>query len=333
MTLNNSSVIGNGVGIRAGSKVVLNNSSISGNSPGGGILVFDDFILNNSTVSGNSNLNDNFGGGIYIQTVGNPNININNSTITENLGSYGGGIYVSDNFAPVTMQNSIIANNTADTGPDCYGFGNGMVESLGYNIIGNTSNCQISSFMGDLLDVDPLLDPLQDNGGPTFTHALLLGSPAIDAGNPAGCTDQDGSLLTTDQRGVSRPQGVACDIGSFELEVLMFDVDIDIKPGSETNPINTRSKGKIPVAILSTVDFAAPSMVDTISLTFGKTGDEVSLALCNNEDINADGLADLMCHFYTQFTGFQVGDTEGILKGQTIDGIPIEGFDSVNILK
>ena len=59
---------------------------------------------------------------------------------------------------------------------------------------------------------DPLLGPLQDNGGPTFTHALLAGSPAIDAGN-------DGAAPATDQRGTSRPQGLFSDIGAFEVIV------------------------------------------------------------------------------------------------------------------
>ena len=76
-------------------------------------------------------------------------------------------------------------------------------------------------------------------------------------------------------------------------------------------------------------------MVDVTSLTFGKTGDETSLASCNNdaENVNEDGLPDLVCHFYTQSTDFQKGDTEGILKGQTMDGNPIEGSDNVKILK
>ncbi len=69
--------------------------------------------------------------------------------------------------------------------------------------------------------------------------------------------------------------------------------------------------------------------------TFGKTGDEPSLAFCNNgnEDVNNDGLLDVVCHFYTQDTGFQFGDTEGILKGLTQWGGPLGGEDSVRILK
>jgi len=111
-------------------------------------------------------------------------------------------------------------------------------------------------------------------------------------------------------------------------------VAIDIKPGAYPNSINPKSKGKIPVAILSTKDFNAPKMVDRDSLTFGATGDEDSLAFCNpkGEYINGDRLKDLVCHFYTEDTEFLCGDTEGVLKGMTMDGTPIEGRDSVKIV-
>ncbi len=112
-------------------------------------------------------------------------------------------------------------------------------------------------------------------------------------------------------------------------------VAIDIKPGSDPNSINTKSRGNIPVAILSTEAFDAPGEVDPESLTFGRTGDEASLARCGRggEDVNDDGLADLVCHFTTQETGFARGDTEGVLKGQTLGGKPLEGRDAVRIVK
>lgn len=111
-------------------------------------------------------------------------------------------------------------------------------------------------------------------------------------------------------------------------------VGIDIKPGSFPNSINPKSRGTIPVAILSTAAFDAPSRVDRSSLTFGKTGNEASLAFCNSspEDVNGDGLLDLICHFRTQQTGFQPGDTEGILKGEDNEGRAIIGRDSVRIV-
>jgi probable HAF family extracellular repeat protein len=111
-------------------------------------------------------------------------------------------------------------------------------------------------------------------------------------------------------------------------------VTIDIKPGSSENTVNPKSHGKIPVAILSTSDFNAPLRVNIASITFGRTGDEASLASCqaNAEDVNGDGLPDLVCHFKTELTGFQSGDTEGILKGKTTEGTPIIARDSVRIV-
>ena len=114
----------------------------------------------------------------------------------------------------------------------------------------------------------------------------------------------------------------------------VVEVEIDIRPHSRHNIINPWSRGVVPVAILSTADFDAPNEVDRASLTFGQTGDEESLAFCRRraKDVNRDGLRDLVCFFWSKLTGFQCGDTEGILKGQTLGGVPIEGRDSVRIV-
>lgn len=110
-------------------------------------------------------------------------------------------------------------------------------------------------------------------------------------------------------------------------------VTIDIKPGSVDNPINTKSKGKVPVAILSSPIFDAPALVDTTTLTFGRTGDEDSFSHCGGaEDVNGDGLLDLVCHFNTQATAFATGDTVGILKGTAIDASTFQGSDSVFVV-
>ena len=111
-------------------------------------------------------------------------------------------------------------------------------------------------------------------------------------------------------------------------------VTIDIKPRSSHNSTNLRSHGVIPVAILSGPGFDAPSDVDKTSLTFGRTGDEDGLGYCNPgpKDVNGDGLQDLVCRFHTYDMEFQCGDTEGILRGETVDGMPIEGSDSVRIV-
>lgn len=112
-------------------------------------------------------------------------------------------------------------------------------------------------------------------------------------------------------------------------------VAIDIKPFSRRNIIILRKWGLISVVILSTDGFDAPREVDRTSLTFGRTGDEESLAYCRRWaiDVNRDRRRDLVCYFWTGKTGFKVGDTEGFLKGQTKDGVTIEGSDSVKIVK
>jgi len=111
-------------------------------------------------------------------------------------------------------------------------------------------------------------------------------------------------------------------------------VSIIIKPGEGLATINTQSKGTIPVAILSTVDFDATSAVDRSSLTFGSTGNEHSLTFCNagGAEVNGDGLQDLVCHFSTQISSFQPGNTAGLLKGAATDGTSIEGSGSVRII-
>lgn len=116
---------------------------------------------------------------------------------------------------------------------------------------------------------------------------------------------------------------------------LAIPVDISIKPGAAPPvPINGRSHGTIPVAIISTSTFNAVTSVDTSSLTFGRTGKEESLAFCNTggEDVNGDGLLDLVCHFETQSTGFQSGDTLGILMGKTVQGPSIVGQEAIVIV-
>jgi hypothetical protein len=115
---------------------------------------------------------------------------------------------------------------------------------------------------------------------------------------------------------------------------LVTPVDISIKPDAAPPvPINVRGNGNgtTPVAILSTASLNAPAIVDITSLTFGRTGDEDSLAFCNpgGEDVNGDGLADLVCHFRTRLAGFESGDTVAFLKGSTSQGAPIFGQEAI----
>jgi|GEM_PF-4357631 len=161
------------------------------------------------------------------------------------------------------------------------------------------------------------------------------GHPSGPSGSGTGLGDAVSSYVDFEPWLLAPAPGGACGIW----------VQIDIKPGSDPNSINLKSKGTIPVAILSTEGFNAPDEVNPSSLKFGPEGEEGAQINeiggkrnpkphCGVEDVNDDGLPDLVCHFKTQDTGFESGDTEGILKGQTLDGIPIpiEGRDSVRIV-
>jgi hypothetical protein len=196
---------------------------------------------------------------------------------------------------------------------------------------------------------------------PDGTLALVPGSPfAVGGGYSARgmATNPSGTLLFTandiDLVGVltvasdgiltptpgpplstGEPYSYLTSLAAFPSKACGIAVDIDIKPGSFPNAVNSRSKGVTPVAILSEPGFDAPTEIDTASLTFGRTGDEPSLAFCRSstEDVNGDGLLDVVCHFDTAATGFLLGDAQGVLNGKTLRGVPIRGTDSVRIVK
>jgi len=112
-------------------------------------------------------------------------------------------------------------------------------------------------------------------------------------------------------------------------------IDIEIKPWSKLNPINYKGHEILPVAILSTEYFDAPSQVDQHSLSFRSKGDEKSLAFCTrmSRSFRRDSLKDdLVCYFYIEIAGFKCGDTEGLFKGKIVSRIPIEEEDLVGII-
>ncbi len=214
---------GGGGGImNFGGTIILNNSTVSNNVIvggflGSGLLNFGTMTVNNSTISGNTGSQ-----GIY-NPIG--TVTINNSTVS---GNTSGGIY--NGGGTVILYNTVVANNTAN---NCSG---SPISTLGYNLIGNNSGCTFNPSTGDLVGtsmspINPGMTPLQDNGGPTFTHALMEGSPAINAGNPVAPGSGGTACLTTDQRGISRPVGTACDIGAFEGQVPAVFVNISGNAG------------------------------------------------------------------------------------------------------
>jgi uncharacterized repeat protein (TIGR01451 family) len=257
-----------------GHTLIITHSTISSNTAeygGGGIYnAYDYFFMTNSTVSGNTVANG-YGGGIH--NSGDAllaNVTVTNNEVNRDDGegqAEGGGIYESSSTSTY-LKNSIVAGNRDNSVNSTFNdthtpdLGQGYFYSGGYNLIGDIGDTSLSLFTpttGDQVGgtittpttIDPLLGPLADNGGVgtphTLTHLPQVGSPAIDQANPAGCYEydadlaptplypNDGTLITIDQRDVSRPQpvGGVCDIGA--VEVMPPDLEI-VKTVSNPTP-------------------------------------------------------------------------------------------------
>ncbi len=223
LTVYNSIVRGNqaryGAGISTGYSLELKNSAIISNSAliyGGGLATSGVATVTNSTISGNSAYDSQAPSGHGGAIFNGGQLLLLNDTISNNRASRCGGVESVGQQVRVRLHNTLIGGNIAlaEQSPDC----EGTITSEGYNLIQDTANCTFIATTGDLIGIAPLLGSLQDNGGDTWTHALLPGSIAINAGDPIGCLDADGTILLTDQRGFPRasPVGGRCDIGAFE---------------------------------------------------------------------------------------------------------------------
>lgn len=204
LTASNTTFSGNGANHAGGGIynalgiVNVNDSTFSSNSAdwgGGGFFQhYGALTVTNSTLTDN---NAGFAGGGVFCHYG--TLIVSNSTFSGNSASFGGGI---DNYeGAATLKNTIVANSP--TGGNCAG----AMTNGGGNLSYPDSTCPG-------INRDPKLGPLQDNGGPTHTMALLPGSWAIDAGNDATCAAAPVNNL--DQRGVARPYGSHCDSGAYE---------------------------------------------------------------------------------------------------------------------
>jgi hypothetical protein len=246
-TISGSSALSGGAIQNAGT-LNLSNSTLSGNvaaSSGGGIAGNGFTNVANSTISGNAAQGSN-AGGIAVATV-----TLKNTTITGNSAKgNGGGIFNNGvGGATVRARNTIIALNTAANGPDV----NGALISDNFNLVGNNSGStiaptQFSDQIGTPASpVDPLLGPLADNGGLTFTHALLSGSRAIDGGHSSG--------WQRDQRGFGRPAYIVAvsnapdsdgaDIGSFEMQATAATPTPSPTPGRVTTLANISTRLRV----------------------------------------------------------------------------------------
>ncbi|HUR14705.1 MAG TPA: choice-of-anchor Q domain-containing protein [Mycobacteriales bacterium] len=245
VTLDRVALIGNradgGGGLFSvpGTSPVIRNSLIANNRAysGGGLRLDSGATIVNTTITGNSLMplpppaqalparpfptlfallvdeGSGWGGGIDHR--GGDDVVILNATITGNHAiKGGGGLATGQGYAPLSpsvalgtmrLQNTIVAGNSSTAGERGCHVKEQVIESLGHNLSSDRS-CSLTA-SNDRPGTDPRLGRLAPNGGPTWTQALLSGSPALDAA--AGCP-------ATDQRGVARPQGRRCDIGAYE---------------------------------------------------------------------------------------------------------------------
>ncbi len=229
--------------------LTLRSCTISGNTAeqGNGGGVFNDasegsaaLYLLSCTLSGNSAAS---GGGIYSERRGSATVGILNSTLSGNQATFGGAIYAGGDVSNGTrlyVFHSTLSGNSAISsggGGGIYNAGaltqfansvfnassifraSGIIRSLGYNLCSDDGSGFFTA-AGDRIDTDPMLGPLHDNGGPTFTHSLLIGSPAIDSGHPSVEPYSFRPPLVYDQRGTgfARVVNDHVDIGAFEVQ-------------------------------------------------------------------------------------------------------------------
>ena len=233
-TFSNNYALAEGGAIKNNGALTLSQSTLSGNSAGlfgGGLINWGTAEVNSSTLSGNSSANQ--AGGIYNRGM----LTVNNSTLSGNSASYYNGIM---NGGPATIRNSTIVgpgtqlysehtlhlsntimDDTADTAEvDC--------ENQG-TLTTNVSNLIADGSCSAAYSGDPLLGPLADNGGLTWTHLPLAGSPVLDRGDAATCAALPGGDV--DQRGLARADGdgdtaAQCDIGAVEAQMDELPVEL-----------------------------------------------------------------------------------------------------------
>ena len=271
ISITNSTISGNstadmdalGGGIYADSSLDIHNSTLSANralgvGSGGGAAYADGTVtIVNSTISGNQA--SAAGGGILADS----SISVSNSTITGNTaGVAGGGIYLDVGPAHVlTLRNSIVFGNSAATGPDLFRNNSGANTSTIDAFFSALGTAPANGFNGGTqtgnlpIGTDPLLGALADNGGATLTHALLIGSPAIDAGNPAFMAPPE-----FDQRDTGFPRviGGRIDIGAYEFDSDAPTVTLDAAPDvDDASPATTYDV---------TVTYTATTLIDVSTI-------------------------------------------------------------------
>ena len=332
--------VGGGICASGGTLQVVNSAVVQNYSgDAGGGIYFDGGMLTitNSTVSGNSILAN---AGAGVRGDGSTNLIIN-STICSNfiVGAYpnlyaGGGIYTDFTYsrAVTIIANTIVAGNQGANAPDCYG----PISSADFNLIGNTNGCAITGVTThNIYGKDPLLGPLADNGGPTLTHALSPGSPAIDHGSSGG--------LATDQRGQPRifnfptyfDAADGSDIGAYELQeraqtgpVFTVNSNDDVDdgvPGIAHCSLREAIHAANANPGTNTINFATaiPGLMSGVTGTIALTNGE--LMVTNSVNINGPGAANLTVSGNNASRVFSFNNVTSTVSGLTVSNGRITG--------
>ena len=263
-----------------GASLTVQRSSFVGNSSATGAGIANQF--NASTTLVNSTFSGNTGVGLWADS---GQVNVFNSSFVNN----GTGISRL-NSATVTLTNSLLGGNSS---ANC----NGAVSSGGNNLSSDNS-CGLSG-SGDQSNLNPQVAPLANNGGLTQTHALLFNSPAVDAGNSSVCSGEP--VQGIDQRGASRSQGTACDIGAFESafvpEVSLSkspDEQVVVAGGTASFEIIVENTGDVPLRDLSVSDPLTPDcdqLIATLAIgerfTYACSAEDVQASFLNTASVSA----------------------------------------------
>lgn len=314
MTINNSTVSGNYVPIYGGG---IYNNGFGGNAT---------LTISNSTLSGNSAIS---AGCVYNDgSYGNAMLTLNNSTLKSDSPVVGSIINAGwSGNATLAVGNTILSAGSSGVNISNL---SATVTSLGYNLSDDDGGGLLNQ-PGDQINTDPLLGPLQDNGGPTFTHALLPGSPAIDAGDPNFTPPPD-----YDQRGTDFPRvfNGRVDIGAFEVQTVTPTYAGQVQPpiNIDGTSVFSASRGVVPVKFNLTQDGVATCDLPAATIAVTRTGGGVTGAVneslySNNADTGSNFRIDTCQYIYnlnSRALGIGIYRVDILISGQVIGSATFE---------